>query len=241
MTTDIITTQEGKKRLARLEGIAGESLHTSKDAFNNAMLALDRIREEKLWHFAVDDDGVMLGDYAKPRFKEDYLRLFCARNGISVSSAYDHLDTITSCHLIGWDDDTIRQVGVREARPLKNLVRVDGRSGEVKTPPQEVIETLPPGETDMDRIRAKADEVFVHPEVPLTPADALRAVIVDTGMAPEVNIFEAGDGDVWLTFSHNNHNWDGVLIPEENYSGMSNQAREWLNKRLKIEEYSRGD
>lgn len=239
MTTDIITTQEGKKKLAELEGVASTNLHTSREAFDSAILALTEIRDEKLWHYAVDEDEVMLGDYTKPRFKEDYLRLFCRRNNISMSGTYGHLGTVETAHYLGITNDTIRDVGVRELSPVKRLVRIDGRSGEIKLPPPEVIERLPPGDTVRERIKAKVEEVFVNPPEKLSPSDALKAIVVDTGIDPDIHVFEAGDGDVWLTYEQGEYLWEGVVIPAEVYAKVTGEAREWLVKRLKITEYTR--
>jgi len=239
---NILTTQEGKKRLKELEGVAGENLHTSKEAFNSAMIALDEIRREKLWVYAIDEDDVMLMDYEKPpRFKEDYLYLFCRRNGIGKSSTYKWLGIVDILHHLGFEDDEIRQIGVREADPIRNLIKIDGRSEEVTiSAPPEVIETLPPGETPKERIAAKVREVYIDPPEPLSPADAFKAIVADTGSGPSVGLFEAGDGDIWFNWEGNGEMWSDVLIPKENYESLPEAAREWLVKKLKIEEYTKG-
>lgn len=237
----ILTVQDGKKRLGELEATAKENLHNSREFFSRAVVALDEIRKQRLWVYAVDEDGVMLQDYTRASFKRDYLYHFCRRNGISMSSVYDHLDTVTSAHLIGWDDEKIVEVGVHELKPLTNLVKVDGRSGEVWIAPEEIIEQLPPGDTPLERIAKKAEEVFVDPPEKLSPADALRALTKDLDGTPDVSFFESGNGDVWMVYNSDEHNWDGAIIPAENFRGMSDIARECLVKKLKIDEYTRRD
>ncbi len=241
MTTDIITTQQGKDRLAELESVASENLHTSRQAFDRAILALTEIRDDGLWMYAIDEDGVMLQDYERPRFKEDYMYLFCRRNNISMSSTYDHLGTIAIMRHLGWTNEKISDVGVRRLKHVRKLIDIDGRSGEVKLPPPEVIEKLPPGDTIEERVNAKIEEVFIDPPEQLSPADALRSIVVDTGIAPDVNVFEAGNGDIWLTFDHCDEMWDGILIPAANYRELSDGARGWLDKKLKVTEYERRD
>lgn len=238
--SNIITTQEGKKKLKKLEDAAGKNLHTSREAFNDAMLALDEIRKENLWVYAVDEDGVMLMDYKKPRFKEDYLYLFCRRHGIGKSSTYKWLGIVDILHHLGITDEEIKKIGVREADPVQNLISIDGRSGEVKIAKPEVIEKLPPGDTPEERIAAKVREVYIDPPEPLSPADAFKAIVSDTGSGPSIAVWEVGDGDVWLSYEIDGDLWDGVLIPKGNYRSMSEAAREWLNKKLKIQEYGTG-
>ncbi len=241
MTTDITTTQEGIGKLAELEGVAKKNLRSSKEAFDTAMFALATIRDENLWIYARDEDDVLLMDYKNARFKDDYLYHFCRRNGISISSIYEHLGTLEIMHYLGWTNDKIANVGVKELKPVQALVRIDGRNEEIKLPPPEVIEKLPPGDTPVERIAKKVEEVFVDPPEPLSPSDRRKAMIVDTGVAPDTQFFESGSGDVWYTFDHNETHWDGILIPAEIYIEINNEAREYLVKKLKIQEYTRRD
>lgn len=241
MTTDITTTEEGIKKLAELENVAKRSLKRSKEAFDEAMFALIEIRDNNLWVYARDEDDVLLLDYKNARFKEDYLYLFCRRTGISQSTIYEDIGTVRVMHYLGWSNDQIAEVGVKELKPVQSLIRIDGRSKAVVLPPPEVVEKLPPGDTVEERIIKKVEEVFVDPPEPLSPSDRRKAMVVDTGLAPDVQFFESGSGDVWYTYDHNETHWDGILISAEIYAEINDEAREYLVKKLKIQEYTRRD
>ena len=230
---EVLSVEDGIALLSQKEEIAACNLHTSERAFSEAIVALAEIESRALWHYAVDADGIMLRDYQKPRFKEDYLNgIFCARNGISISSVYDHLATMRSWRALNRPMDQLVEVGVRRAKPVQDLLPVDGRSGEIKMPTQAVIESLPgePEDDPIDRINMKIDEVLVQPAEPLRPADTRKAMLNDTGHETNIEVFEAKAGDIWAVCD----DWDGVVIVAEKWQAMPEELKEFFTKKLKI-------
>lgn len=236
--TDIITIQEGVKKLKSLEARAERRFRYSGRAFTDAMLALYEIREERLWMYAVDEDGVMFGDYEHPRFKEDYLYHFAKRINRSVSSLYEHFNTIDSWRLLPRrQPEELREVGIQRARPVQDLVHVDGRSGEIKTAPPEVIASLPGEEDDdpLERISQKVEEVYINPPEPMPASDIRRSFKVDTGIEPDISVWETKSQGVWASCGAE---WDGAIIPAETWSTLPDELKDHIIKRLKAQPYN---
>lgn len=206
-----ITIAEGQQRLAEYESIAKDCIKRSEHEFGKAILALYAIREEGLWHYAVDDNGIMFGNYETPKF-EYYLRHFCQETGVARSTVYRHLETVSVWdRVLGRGQDELISIGIRRAAAITALIRLDARSGEVTLPPADVLESLP-GNDPIEKINKKIDEVLVLPEIPLRTGDIIKSFTVDTGLAPEINFFEAESGEIWATYSFSGDYWDGPII-----------------------------
>ena len=239
----VIAVQEGKRLLTTKEEEAASHFRMSRQELDSGVLALREIRDDALWHYAVDHDGVMLGDYEKPHW-EGYLGLFCDKYGISRSGVFDHLNIVDTWVALGLPAEIVADdhVGVTRAKYVREMgVRLDGRTGELTLPPQEVIDRLP-GEPDEDpiiRIQKKIQETYFEPAEPLRPADLRKSFEVDAGGGPDIDCFESGNGDIWVTWSIGEEHWDGVLIPKENYEKIPESLREHVNSKLKIRTYKK--
>lgn len=233
----VLTLEKGIDRLAALEKVVIAEFGKSREHFDKGMLALWAIREEKLWLYAVDDDGVRYLDYKAPRFKEDYLRDLAKKAGRSVASIYDHLGTVASWKAIGRDVKELEQVGVVEAHDLQALVKVNGTTGEVQIAPPEVIATLPgePDDDPLERISRKAEETYIAPAEKLRPADRRSAMRHDTGLEPDIEVFETLNNGLW--WSCNNR--DGTLIIEDTWTNLPPDMRQYIMKRLKARDCRR--
>jgi len=238
--SSVITAIEGERRLRALEVEAGESFHASEEAFSRGIIALYEINSESLWHFGKDDDGVRFGDYRNPRF-EDYLRHFCRKKGISRSSAQDHIGTVRTWVLaLERKTEELQDVGVKRAAPIKEIVKVDGRTGEISLPRPEILEKLPPAPTPIEQVQKKIDEVLIEPKIPLTPNDVRESFTIDIGKTnkPSIRFSETGRGDIWGSYDGGEDVfWDGIVILAGTLSGMSEEMKEAIFKRLRVLKY----
>lgn len=234
--TDIITMQEGVGRLEELERYAIHHFGISREAFDEAIMAIWEIRNDGLWLYATDPDGTMYQDYKKPRFKDDYLYHFGKRVGRSVSSIYEHLGTIDSWQALGLPMDELYEVGVKRARPVQILAPIDGRTGELRLPSPEVLDTLPgdPGDDPIERVRMKVEETLIHPPEPLAPSDVRKAFRVDTRIEPDVSIWETLEDGLWAQWGPM---WDGRIISEPTWTHMPPGLREYVLVKLHAQEY----
>jgi len=219
---NIITTQEAEKELASLESEAGEHFHNSQESFAKGILALHTIRDKHLWAYAKDESGIRFGDYNHPSFG-DYLYHFCRARGISRSSIYNHLGTVDTWKKLGRKEEELIEIGLRKAAPVRKLYRVDGRTGEIKMPPREVLRALPPGKTPEERINAKIQEVFIDPPEPLSPTDIRKSFTVDIGTS-EFNFFRHGDGGIWLEYDGGEEFWTGEVVSAKALGEMPQAA-----------------
>lgn len=231
----IITVQQGKKRLERLESVAAGRFMRSSESFDQGIQALQRIRDQGVWHYAKDADGVMLGDYKKPRW-EDYIRSFCDRHGVGRSTTFAALNVVDTWNALGLPRKTLEEVGLEKAKEIRHLVKYDGRSRQLKLPPPEVLEKLPPGKDPVDQIREKVKEVLIDPPEPLTHHDVRDAFSIDTGVGEDVYVWVTEGNRVRYTYEGDSHLADGVLIGRKEWEGLDEKFREWLNRRLKIAE-----
>lgn len=222
----IITVQESKALLRALELEAGANFHNSRELFTKGILALYQIREERLWLYAEDENGIMFGDYNKPGFGT-YLHHFCQSHGISRSSAYAHISTVESWKALGRPEEQLETIGLDVAAPVKRLAPVDGRTGEIRMPTQEVLDTLPPGDSPMDRVRAKVAEVFDLPEIPLTPTDVRKSFTVDIGHT-EYTWFIDSDGAICLDYEIGGDMWTGVVVSAATLDGMPDEIARFV-------------
>lgn len=243
MTTAITTVQEGKDKLREIEQWAIEHFHNSREAFDRAMLGLYQINEEKLWEYAEDEDGVMLRDYKGGGSFETYLGWFCTRHGVSRSSVQQHLKTVRTWAVLGRSVDQLMDIGIRRAGPIQKIVNIDGRSGEIKLPPEEVIQQLPlplipledREEEALERINRKIDEILFDPPEPLTNQDVRKAFTIDIDEdAEEVYFFEDADGNIWYTWETGDNMGDGVLISGEITEHLPEVVVEKVIKRLRV-------
>ena len=243
MTNAITTVQEGKKRLAKLEKRAGVSYRASKEAFDTFVLTLHQIREERAWHYAVDLDGVMLGDLREPLFKRHYLVLFCQKHGISVASVYEHLGTVDTCIALGRDKEWLADpnVGVAAAGGIKEIVHYDRRKGELILPTENEIENLPGSKEDdpIERLNIKIDEVFSGDEPP-APAVVRKSFAVDVADRPDASFWQSGGkdgGDIWFTYTRSGVSDEKKLIPGALFKELTPEMFEYLRARLGIQLY----
>lgn len=231
----ILTVCEGESRLDALERVASSRLRLSHLALTDGIVALSRIRDEKLWMYARDEDGVMFQDMRKPTW-EKYLAIFTRRQGLSRSGVYGHLKTVQLWSLLSLPEEALHEIGVQAAAPVKLLVNVDGRTGELKLPPPEIIKGLPgdPNDPPIERVRRKVEEVLLLPAVPLRPADVSKALTVDVGSSPDIEIFETGKGDVFATYTRGDTYWDGVLIAADAIRKIPGSLRDYVFRRLNV-------
>jgi hypothetical protein len=228
--------QEGEKELQRLEGFAVECFKASADMLSHGIGALWEIREDALWHYARDQDGVLFGDREKPKW-ENYLSYFCEHNRISRSGTFDHLRTVALWNELGRPvKQLVEEIGVKRARPIRQLVTVDGRSGRVNWPSEETLERLPPGDTPKDQINAMIDEILVQPEVPLTPSDIRKSFKIDASGQTELYYKQESEGIVCVLETQDDI-WSGPVIPDRNWRKLPAEVREDLERRLKIIPY----
>jgi hypothetical protein len=242
--SNVLQVKEGKGQLAEKERQAAEMFRVSRQSLDEGVLLLREIRDGGLWHFAVDEDGVMLGDYEKPHW-ETYLNIFCNRYGISRSGAFDHLNIVDTWVALGMPAESVADdhVGVTRAKYIRQMgVRLDNRTGELSLPPPDIINRLPgkPDDPPEVRIQRKIDEVYFQPEIPLRPSDLRKSFEVDAGGGPDYDCFESGGGDIWVAWSEGEQSWDGILIPKANYSEMPLSLREYIGNKLKIRKYKGG-
>ena len=230
---EITTMQHGKKRLERLESVAAGRFKRSSREFNRGMEILRRIRDTGAWHYALDDDEVMLGDYQRPKW-ENYIRLFCDRHRIGRSTTFAALNTIDTWYALGLPKKALQEVGLNKAKEIRHIARYDGRSGQLELPSQDIIEQLPPGKTPVDRVRKKVEEVLIEPEEPLTPKDVRDSFTIDTGAVESVYIWETGGGRVRYTYEEADYLTDGILIEANEWSEMDEKFKEWLVHKVKI-------
>lgn len=236
--SEIISVKESEKQLLRLEKIAEKKFAASGRAFNRGIEALWTIRELELWHYARDEDDVLLRDYQTPRF-EHYIRLFCNRYSVSRSGTFDHLRTIAvwTKALNRPVEELFEKVGVKEAKPIRQVIDYDGRRDMVMMPSPEVVAQLPPGETDVDRVNAKVDEVFIQPEIPLTKADVRKSFSIDTGLKEETAFVEDGSSNIVFHYESIDNKWSGVIIRGNVFSHLPDDVRQCLRRKLRIAAY----
>lgn len=243
--------REAEAELDRLENIAANAFRASEKALKDGVKALWHIRESNLWEYARDDDDVRLKDKEHGSWSE-YLRLLVRRKNISRSGLYDHLGTVDV-----WVKALKREIDELDQLPsmsvagyIKEVIDYDGRSKEVRLPPPEVIERLPPPASDVvgkdpeeviiSRVNALVDEAFIQPAVPLTKTDIRKMLRTDVGGDPDIQFFESGKGEVWGQIEGNGTVWDGVVIPAEQYAGIPEALRKHIAKKLNILPYEKG-
>lgn len=203
-------------------------------------MILRNIYEEDLWKYARDPDGVLLQDYEKVEFGF-YLNLFCRTYGVSRSGTYDHLRTVRIwIDVLHLDPEILEKVGIKRARPIRKLVSIDGRTGEVTLPPPEVIDKLPPGSTDLDRVRNKVMETLVEPAEPLTNSDVTKSFTVDVGAAPELFFFEDENGAIWCDYCYNEEMWSKIIVHDATMADMPHRLREIIHGKFRSERYDNG-
>jgi hypothetical protein len=236
--SEIISVKDNERRLKTIERSAAKNFTASGQAFNRAMEALWEIREEGLWEYARDEDNVLLRDYNSPRF-EYYIRLFCTRYSVSRSGTFDHLKTIAVWvkALNRPVEQLFETVGVKEAKPIRQIIDYDGRRGMVMHPPPGVVEQLPPGETDIDRVNAKVDEVFIQPEIPLTKTDVRKSFTIDVGIKEETAFVENENGSISFYFESGDNKWSGIIIQGELFKNLPDDVRRCLRRKLRIAAY----
>jgi hypothetical protein len=200
------------------------------------MRALRRIRETGAWHYALDADDVMLGDYKRPKW-EDYIRLFCDRHGVGRSTTFAALNVMDTWMALGLPEKALAAVGIEKAKEIRTIAHYDGRSGKLKLAPEEVLETLPPADTPIERVKKKIEEVLIDPPEPLTHEDVRASFTIDTGTDVEVALFEASDGNVWYSYEANEYLADGVLVPSDSWKKLDPKFKDWLVAKLKIQKY----
>ncbi|NIR13944.1 MAG: hypothetical protein GWN86_08315, partial [Desulfobacterales bacterium] len=82
----------------------------------------------------------MLRDYDGGGSFEVYLGWFCTKFGISRSSTQSYLKTTRLWDaVLGRDMGELLDIGVRRANYVRGLIDMDGRTGEVKLPPQNIL------------------------------------------------------------------------------------------------------
>ena len=232
----VVTVQQGKRRLARLESVAAGRFRRSSKDFDRGMRTLRTIRDTGAWHYALDDDDVMLSDYQRPKW-EHYIRLFCDKHRIGRSTTFAALNTIDTWYALGLPEKALEEVGLDKAKEIRHIARYDGRSKELELPPETVIEQLPPADSPLERVKKKIEEVLIDPPEPLRPKDIRDSFTIDTGVDEEVSIFQAGSGDIWFSYEGGEHLSDGTFITAMQWKELDPKFREWLIKKLKIQEY----
>jgi hypothetical protein len=225
---DILTVQDGQKRLRALEALAREGFSKSTEAFDTAILVIKQIQDEALWHFAVDTDGVRFMDYENPTF-EAYLKHFCEDAGIPRSTLQYHLHTVRIFDALEIPRHLLQEAGVRRAAPVRNLVPYDGRRGTIDDLPDEVLERLPPGDTQKERLKQAVIEILVSPEIPLQPQDVRKAFRIDFAGKEEGGFIEVQDG-LLFRWESESEIWSGILISGETLDSMPPGAKASLYK-----------
>jgi len=237
MSQTIIQVQEGEVELQRLEGVAVECFQDSANKFSQGIGALWEIRENALWYYARDQDDVLFGDRERPRW-ESYLSYFCEQNRISRSGTFDHLRTVAVWNELGRSvKQLVEEVGVKRAKPIRQLVTVDGRSGEINWPSEETLERLPPGDTPQERINAKIDEVLVEPEIPLTPSDIRKSFKIDASGRTELYYKEEESEGIICVLETPDGIWSGTIVPDKNWRKLPEEVKEDLERKLRIIPY----
>ncbi len=233
--TSIMAIGEGQQALSALESLAAEHFHNSQEHFTQGIVALYQINKDRLWEYAKDEDGVMLRDYDGGGSFEVYLGWFCTKFGISRSSTQSYLKTTRLWDaVLGRDMGELLDIGVRRANYVRGLIDMDGRTGEVKLPPQNI---LPSGDDDViDRVNEKIDEILIHPAVPLTNKDVRKAFTIDIDPeASEIYFFESADG-IWYSFEDGDDMSDGVIIGNEILDALPPKVRTKIFRKLNVME-----
>lgn len=239
----ILNTIEGTRILKEREESAATHLKASEEEFSKGMVILWSIREDNLWQFHTDDDGVYLMDKPGVEFG-DYLRSFCTQYGLSRSGTYEHLRTVRVwTDVLGFSMEQMIESGVKRSKSIRALVDIDGRTGEITIAPDPVIEQLPPGDTPLDRIRKKVAEVLIEPPVRLPPVEVRRALITDVGLKDEKTFHERANGAVIAVYTgpDTENPWRGVIIPAEVAVTIHPKVKAHIFNRLQVVAYDPGN